>query len=155
MPMRVWRSFARGFWIACVLMIVAPTSDAQSLATTSLPGGAADDPAPETVSSHVSRGAPSLGLASLYATFVGLQALDLQSTSWARQRGGTEGNPVMALSAETPYLVALKGLGTFSVVFATEKIRKKHPVTAVVMMVGLNLGYSMIVAHNLSVASGR
>jgi hypothetical protein len=38
------------------------------------------------------------------------------------------------------------------VIYLTEKLRKRHPVAAVLVMIGLNSGYAMVAAHNYRIA---
>jgi hypothetical protein len=138
-------SFVVALSIGLLIGIGARTAGAQPApdATTS---AAAPD-----VSVRVTGDARSAAMLPLYATFVALQGFDLQSTASALRRGGTEGNPIMKLSSQMPYLVALKGASTVGVVLTTERIRKRHPVAALLMMAGLNVGYGLIVAHNFSI----
>jgi hypothetical protein len=140
------------FWSGILLIGGARYSAGQPVTTTAGSASFSRDPGQPAVSLRVSSDATSAALTSMYATFVALQGLDLQSTVSAVRRGGVEGNPVMGLSTASPYLVALKSVSAFGVALTTEKISKEHKVTALIMMVGLNIGYSMIVAHNLSVA---
>jgi hypothetical protein len=98
-------------------------------------------------------------LIPLYVSFASLQALDIISTRHALEHGAHEANPVLAgLASSTPALVAVKAGSTAAIIYVTERLRKRHPVAAVFLMVGLNAGYASIVAHNYSVigrAGGR
>ena len=103
--------------------------------------------------------APSLGLAALvplYGTLIGLQALDLDSTMRAVAKGaGREANPVMhPLVGRPAAMVAAKAGASAAIVFASERLRRKHhPAAAVMLMIGVNSAYAMIVAHNYAVAN--
>ncbi|MGH9147624.1 MAG: DUF5658 family protein [Vicinamibacterales bacterium] len=95
-------------------------------------------------------------LLPLYLSFVSLQVLDIASTRRALEGGAREANPIVApLSNSTPALVAMKVGSTAAIIYLTERLRKRHPVTAVVLMVGLNAAYAGVVAHNYSVRGRR
>jgi hypothetical protein len=88
-------------------------------------------------------------LVPLYVSFASLQALDVTSMRRAFERGAHEANPVLApLVNSTPALVAVKAGSTAAIMYLTERLRKRHPVAAVLLMVGLNAGYAGVVAHN-------
>jgi Domain of unknown function (DUF5658) len=97
-----------------------------------------------------SNGRPG-ALVPLYVSFAFLQALDVASMRRAFERGAHEANPVLApLVNSTPALVAIKAGSTAAIIYLTERLRKRHPVAAVLLMVGLNAGYASVVAHNYS-----
>lgn len=88
----------------------------------------------------------------LYVSFVSLQVLDVISTRHALELGGREANPVLGPFAHrTAALVAMKAGSTVASIYLIERLRKRHPVAAVLLMVGLNAGYAGVVAHNYSV----
>jgi hypothetical protein len=93
---------------------------------------------------------PKLGvMLPLYSSFAVLQALDVHSTMSALQNGGTERNPLLRDLAGRPAgLLALKAGVTASTIFLTGKLRKKHPVGAVVLMAALDSFYATVVVHN-------
>ena len=91
-------------------------------------------------------------LLPLYLSFASLQVLDIASTHRALERGAHEANPIVApLTSSTPALIAVKAGSTAALIYLTERLRKRHPLAAVVLMVGLNAGYASLVAHNYSV----
>jgi hypothetical protein len=93
-------------------------------------------------------------LLPLYVSFASLQVFDIASTGYALDHGAQEANPVLAgLADSTPALVAVKAGSTAAIIYLTERLRKRHPVAAVLLMVGLNAGYASIVAHNYSVGA--
>jgi Domain of unknown function (DUF5658) len=88
----------------------------------------------------------------LYVSFVSLQALDVISTRHALAWGGREANPALrSFAHSTTALVAMKAGSTVAIIYFTERLRKRHPVAAVLLMVGLNAGYAGVAAHNYSV----
>ena len=104
------------------------------------------------VTSPVHSGRRPAALFPLYVSFASLQALDLASTARALDRGAHEANPIVApLADSTPALIAMKVGTTAAIIYLTERLRKRHPVAAVVLMVGLNAGYASLIAHNYSV----
>ena len=94
-------------------------------------------------------------LVPLYVSFAALQALDVQSTTTALARGGREANPVMAGVVESPVaFVALKAATGAAVIYASEKMRRRSRIGALVTMAVLNGLYTTIVMRNYAV-SGR
>ena len=93
-------------------------------------------------------------LLPLYGSFVTLQALDVMTTMRALNQGGHEANPLMAGAVGSPAaFVALKAASTVSTVIASEKLRRDHPVAAVLLMVGVNSLMATVVAHNVATES--
>jgi hypothetical protein len=92
-------------------------------------------------------------LIPLYVGFGSVQALDVHSTLLAIDRGARETNPLVRFTTGSPAgLIALKTGSTAGVIYLTEKLRKRHPVAAVLVMIGLNSGYAMVAAHNYRIA---
>jgi hypothetical protein len=93
-------------------------------------------------------------LASLYASFVTLQALDAHSTLVAIDRGARETNPMMAPLVDRPAaFVALKAGTAAGVLYMTERVRRHSPLGAVLMMAAFNSAYATVVARNYRVAA--
>jgi ABC-type uncharacterized transport system permease subunit len=89
----------------------------------------------------------------LYVSFAALQVLDITSTRHALAGGGVEGNPTMGGIVGSPVaMTALKVGATAGIVLLSEKVRKRNPVAAVVMMVTLNSAYAMVVSRNYAIA---
>jgi hypothetical protein len=115
-------------------------------------------PAP-TPPFHLTEAAPvprPAALMPLYGSLIGLQALDVDSTRRAVASGaGREANPLMrSVVGQPAALIAVKAGATGAIIFASERLRKAHhPVAAVMMMIGINSAYAMIVAHNYAVAN--
>ena len=96
-------------------------------------------------------------LMPLYATFVGLQAIDFETTTKAIRSGaGREANPAMQAIVGSPVVsAAVKVAATASIIVACERLRKRHhAVAATVLMIGLNSAYAVVAAHNLAIARG-
>ena len=92
-------------------------------------------------------------LVPLYVSFAAMQVLDIRSTQQALHGGGVEGNPVMGGIVGSPVaMTAMKVGATAGIVFLSENVRKRNPVAAVVMMVGLNSAYAMVVWRNYAIA---
>jgi hypothetical protein len=92
-------------------------------------------------------------LLPLYVSFAAMQALDIRSTQQALRGGGVEGNPIMGGIVGSPVaMTAMKVGATAGIIFLSEKVRKRNPVAAVVMMVGMNSAYAMVVSHNYAIA---
>jgi hypothetical protein len=113
-------------------------------------------PPAETSGGEVPRAADRHGrlLASLYASFVTLQALDAHSTLVAIDRGARETNPMMAPLVDRPAaFVALKAGTAAGVLYMTERVRRHSPLGAVLMMAAFNSAYATVVARNYRVAA--
>jgi hypothetical protein len=119
---------------------------------------AESDVRPEAPDRHDPRHPPaaerSLGerpaaLVPLYASFAALQGADLVLTRRAIARGATEANPVMRGVVGSPagFFAAKAGLTATTILF-TEKLRKRHPKAAVVLLVALDAALAVVVTHN-------
>lgn len=109
---------------------------------------AAVDAAPALPSWAVDRPERRPGtLPALYATYAGLQVLDIYSTKRAIATGATEANPLMRQggSVRTIAIKAAAGAGT---IFFAERVWKKNRVGAIVLMAALNGVSAAVVAHN-------
>jgi hypothetical protein len=89
-------------------------------------------------------------LLPLYGTFVVLQGLDAHSTLDAVRRGtAVERNPVLQPFAENAgAVVAIKAATTAGTIFLAEKMWRRHPKRAVVLLTAINVAYAAIVAVN-------
>ena len=94
-------------------------------------------------------------LLPLYVSFTALQFADVHSTLSARAAGGLEGNPVFTGLRSPAGMVAVKAGLAVGTTYAVERLRKRSPRTAVVLMIALNSTYAGIVAHNYAVARQR
>lgn len=108
-----------------------------------LPGG--------TVSAPLSR---PKALLPLYASYAALQGLDLITTARALERGGVEGNPVMAgVAGNRAGLLAMKASASVGTIYLAEKLWKRNRMAAVALMAALNGAYLVIAVHNYRVGS--
>lgn len=95
-------------------------------------------------------------LAPLYVSFVALQVMDADSTADAIRAGYGEGNPFMGRFADnTGAMIAVKAVSTVGTIYAVEKLWRKNPVAAVLVMTAINAGYAVVVANNYSRVRGR
>jgi hypothetical protein len=94
-------------------------------------------------------------LLPLYVSFTALQFADVHATLRALDAGGREGNPVFAGLRSPAGMLAVKAGLALGTTYAVERLRKKSPRTAVVLMIALNSAYAGIVAHNYAVARQR
>jgi hypothetical protein len=92
-------------------------------------------------------------LLPMYVSLGALQGLDYVSTTRAISSGaGREANPMMKpVVGNRAAFVAVKAGATAGTIWIAERMRKKHPVRAVVFMVATNAAMAAIVAHNFSV----
>ena len=90
----------------------------------------------------------------LIASFAALQLLDAHSTMKALNAGGREANPAMsAIASNSATLFAVKAGTAAATAYFVERLSKKHPKGAVVVMAVLNSAYVAVVAHNYRVAN--
>jgi hypothetical protein len=88
----------------------------------------------------------------LIASFVGLQFLDAHSTMKAQDAGAREANPAMsAIASNSAALIAVKAGTAAATAYFVERLSKKHPKRAIVIMAVLNSAYVAVVAHNYRV----
>lgn len=90
---------------------------------------------------------------SLYVSFGALNVLDALSTRKALNAGAREANPAMAgVANNSAALLAVKAGGAVATTFFAEKLAKKHPRRAAIVMAVLNGAYAAIAVHNFRVA---
>jgi hypothetical protein len=88
-------------------------------------------------------------LAPLYISFAALQVLDIHSTLRAPDFGAREANPLVGgLLASPAAFVATKAAVTAGLIYVSERMRRRHPRAAVLMMIGLNSAYAVVVTRN-------
>ena len=89
----------------------------------------------------------------LYVSFAALQIMDAVSTRNALNNGAREANPAMgAVAKNSAALFAVKAGTAAATTFFAEKLAKKHPKRAAIVMAVLNAGYAAVVMHNYRVA---
>jgi hypothetical protein len=109
--------------------------------------------APRIVIAPQPRRRPSV-LTPLYLSFAALQGLDVATTMRALNGGAVEANPAMAPVVKSPAVfIGVKALTSAAMIASTEQLWKHHRTAAVLTMVGANVGYSLVVAHNARVLS--
>jgi hypothetical protein len=88
----------------------------------------------------------------MYASYAALQAADIITTTRALDRGAREANPLARGYVSSPArMIAVKAGVTVATILITERIRKKHPVPASVMLVALNATLAAVVINNAGV----
>ena len=89
----------------------------------------------------------------MYLSFAALQVMDFVSTNKAIAAGGVEANPAMSgIVNNLGAFMAVKDCNAAAASFLSEKVAKRHPRRATIMMAVLNTAYAGIVAHNYRVA---
>ena len=79
--------------------------------------------------------------------------MDGVSTQAALNNGAREANPAMgAVANNGAALFAVKAGTAAATMFFAEKLAKKHPKRAAILMAVLNAGYAAVVMHNYKVA---
>ena len=90
---------------------------------------------------------------SMYVSFAALQIMDGISTRKALSGGAREANPMMSgIAGNSAALFAVKAGTAAATTFFAERLARKHPRAATIMMAVLNTTYAAIVAHNYRVA---
>ena len=90
----------------------------------------------------------------LYGTYASLQVMDIVSTQKAVAAGAREANPLMQQGGMGT-AIAVKAASAVGMVFASEKMWKKHRVGAIVLMAAVNGVSAAVIAHNNHNASRR
>lgn len=139
--------------VAVLGLIDARSASAQGTVEALLPFAVAQTAAIE-VRPFVHTSARPAPLVSLYVSFATLQALDVASTRTALRAGSVEANPLVASFAGSPLaLTAVKAGVAGAMIYASERLWKKNRKAAVLTMIGLNVAYGAVVAHNYGVAA--
>jgi Domain of unknown function (DUF5658) len=88
-------------------------------------------------------------LIPLYMSFGILQALDGRSTLTSVNRGYREMNPIVSPAAGSRGLmVATKLVTTTATIAGAETLWRRNRVAAVLALIGINVAYAAVVAHN-------
>lgn len=90
----------------------------------------------------------------LYGTYAGLQVMDIVSTRRAIAAGGREANPLMQ-NGGMATAIAVKAASGAAIIYASEKMWKKHRVGAMVLMAAVNGVSAAVVSHNNRNAARR
>jgi hypothetical protein len=89
--------------------------------------------------------------ATLEASYIGLQALDVASTLSALDRGHVEANPMMrGVSAHPAALVAVKAAATGGTVLLARRIAGRNRMAGIVLTMALDGVYSFVVVRNFA-----
>jgi hypothetical protein len=89
----------------------------------------------------------------MIVSFAALQVFDALSTRKALASGASEANPAMAgIAKNSTALFAVKAGSAAATAFFVERLAKKHPRGATIVMTVLNTAYAAVVAHNYRVA---
>jgi len=93
------------------------------------------------------------GLLPMYGSLAVLQAADFVSTTRVLSSGaGYEANPVMrGVTGSPAAFLAVKAGSTAGLIWVAERMRRTHPVRALVLMASSNALMAAVVAHNVSV----
>ncbi len=95
----------------------------------------------------------SVALKSLYASTVVMQGLDVHSTMSLLNRGGGEGNPLMAgVVKNKAAFLGVKAAVATGTILAARQIAKRNKVAAFATLVAINSAYGLVVQHNYRVA---
>jgi hypothetical protein len=125
------------------------------VSTATIAGAANDDPpdqgdlSPPAVATGSARRPPAL--LPLYISFTALQLADVHTTLGALAAGDREGNPVFSGLQSPAAMLGVKTALAVGTIYAVERLRKKKPRTAVVLMIALNSAYAGVVAHNYGI----
>ena len=92
-------------------------------------------------------------LSALYVTYAGVQALDVYTTAQSLRAGGREANPLLApLSGDLVVVSAVKAASTVGTIYFVNRLWRRHRVTAVILMAGLNGAVGAAASYNARVA---
>ena len=94
--------------------------------------------------------------ATLEASYIGLQALDVVSTLSALDKGHVEANPLMRrLAADPAALIAVKAAATGGTVLLARHIAGRNRLAGIVLTAALDGAYSYIVARNFALSASH
>ena len=135
---------------AVIVVVLVVLGGAEAARADEQQAGAAPDTTARGTDGEAARPA---ALTPLLASYVALQALDISSTYVTARAGAYEANPVVRQALESPVaLVAMKAGSAALTVAVASHLAKRHPKAAVLLMIGMNWAYAVIVAHNYAVA---
>ena len=78
-----------------------------------------------------------------------LQGLDIHSTTAVLAQGGREQNPIVRpIAGHLPAFIAVKAAVTLGVAVFAKEAKRRHRVAALVVVIGLNVLYAVVVRHN-------
>ena len=90
----------------------------------------------------------------LYLAMGALQSLDLVSTRRALRAGAREANPLVApIVGSSATMIALKAGASGAMVYAVERMWKQNRKAALLTLIGTNIGYGALEAHNFALAA--
>ena len=138
-----------------VANVLPPSLLAEAVATPAAPlAEAAQRPQIDLVAPRAGADLSTSLRRTMYVSFAALQIMDAVSTRKALSNGATEANPAMAgLARNSAAFFAVKAGTAAATTFFAERLAKRHPRRAMVMMAVLNTAYAAIVAHNYRVAN--
>jgi Domain of unknown function (DUF5658) len=109
----------------------------------------ADDEAQPSLRQALQNPQRPRALVPLYASFAGLQMVDMHSTWRALDHGAVEGNPLlMNVAGSKAGLFAVKAGGTAAVIGVSEALWKKNRTAAILFMISTNAAMTWVVDHN-------
>jgi hypothetical protein len=89
----------------------------------------------------------------LYLAMTSLQSLDIVSTRRALSAGAREANPIVApIVRSQASVIALKAGASGAIIYAVERMWKQNRTAAILTLIGTNIGYGLLVAHNFALA---
>jgi hypothetical protein len=84
-----------------------------------------------------------------------MQGLDAHSTFKGFDAGAVEANPMVSSFANhRPAFTAFKVGVAAGIIYATDRLAKRHPVRAFITAAAINSAYAMVAAHNYRIARG-
>lgn len=143
-PIVVCLALAFGSWVSASSLHAQEAAASPADAISTAPADVPPRPAPTS--------SDRLIFGSLYGSFIGLQALDLHSTHVALGAGGHEANPAWHALGGAGLSIAMKAATTGTIIYLTEKMRKRRRAAAIVTMIALDSAYTVVVAHNYAIA---
>jgi hypothetical protein len=145
----------RGITFGVVMvMLWVSTASSQSMTPATSEGTESNDQPTATFKTTVVGPVSALPalLLPLYTAFIGLEAADGYYTWAGVRRRGVEVNPVVAYATGNVYkLLGLKMTTSATTIYFAERLRRAHPLRALVLMAGINGALSWVVWHDTRV----
>jgi hypothetical protein len=96
-----------------------------------------------------------LWMVPMHIATAAMQGLDAHSTFKGFDAGAVEANPMVSSFAHhRPAFTAFKVGVAAGIIYATDRMAKRHPVRALITAAAINSAYAMVAAHNYRVARG-
>jgi len=147
------RAQSESFLPTAEVLFATPPSGVFAPSVSEAYESAATGAEPVTADPPVRRRSSPGWILGVHATTALMQGLDAHSTFLAMDRGGVEVNPAVSLFARNREAFTAMKVGVAAgLIYATDRLARKHPMRALVLAAAVNSAYALVVARNYRVA---